>query len=172
MDRRIDTAVALAFAALGLFMIWNAGNIRIGLYRDPVGPRMFFYICGAMLAGGGLFLALQRVRHWRLSTNPMIASEGTADEDGYPASARRAFSLIGVNLAYVALLGPLGYLITTPIYIVASLHVLNQRNYAITATIGVVFTAFFYVIFAQVLNVRIGVGPLTDLFRTLGWINL
>jgi hypothetical protein len=38
--------------------------------------------------------------------------------------------------------------------------------------LAVSFTAVFYVIFAQVLNVRIPVGPLTQLFRDLGWIYL
>ena len=49
---------------------------------------------------------------------------------------------------------------------------MNQRNYVGIAALSVLFTAIAYVVFAQVLGVRIPVGPFTNLFRELGWIIL
>jgi hypothetical protein len=38
--------------------------------------------------------------------------------------------------------------------------------------VAAVFTAVFYLTFAQLLSVWLPVGPFTDLFRDLGWITL
>lgn len=172
MDKRIDLAIAAAFAAFGLFMIIHAGSIKLGMFKDPIGPRAFFYGCGAMMLAGGLYLAVQRLRHWKVYTGVLIPSEGTADEDGYPASGARAFGVVGVCVVYALLFNPLGYLFATPLFLVALLAVLGQRNWVGLGILSVSFTVIAYVVFAQVLNVRIPVGPLTDLFRELGWIYL
>jgi putative tricarboxylic transport membrane protein len=38
--------------------------------------------------------------------------------------------------------------------------------------VGLVFTIFFYLVFAKGLRVWLPVGPFTQLFRDLGWIVL
>lgn len=172
MDRRIDIAVAAAFALLGLFMIWQAGLIREGMMRDPVGPRAAFYVCGAVLLGGGLIVIAGHLRRWSRQVHHMVRNEGTADEVDFPSSALRAFLLIGVAAAYAALFEPLGFLIATPLFVLGALAVMGKRNWGGMVVIAVVFAVVTYVIFAQILSVRIPVGPLTPLFRQLGWVNL
>lgn len=172
MDRRVDLAVALAFAALGLLMIWQATLIKSGLMRDPVGPRAAFYLCGGVLVVGGLLVALRRWRELGRGEGREAPHEGVADERGYPASAPRAFMLMGCCLAYAALFQPLGYLLATPLFVVAALLVLGQRNGPGIALTALAFTAIVYLVFAQALDVRLPVGPLTGPFRRMGWITL
>jgi putative tricarboxylic transport membrane protein len=172
MDRRIDTMVALGFVALGLLIIWQAALIRSGMMRDPVGPRAVFYLCGGIMVAGGLITAL---RHWspiRTGRGWLAEMEGTDDTPGYPASLRRALTLIGICLAYALLFLPLGYLLATPPFIMAALHALDQRNWRKNAIIAVVFTVLAYLVFAVALGVRMPHGPLTGPFRALGWITL
>ena len=102
----------------------------------------------------------------------MIPAEGVEDEPGHPASFRRAALLALVSLVYVLTLRPVGYLIGTPLYIIAGLWILEQRNWLLNIVVGLVFTIFFYLIFAQGLGVWLPVGPFTQLFRDLGWIIL
>ncbi|WP_127144016.1 tripartite tricarboxylate transporter TctB family protein [Pelagibacterium montanilacus] len=172
MDRRIDLLVALAFALLGLFVIFQATDITQGMMRDPIGPRMAFYAVGGMLAVGGAFLAFRHVVAWRQGAGHVMVSEGSPDEPESPASALQAFLLVGVCLAYAIAFQPLGYLFATPLFILAGLFVLGERKWQVMVTIAIVFSTASYLVFAQALSVRVPVGPLTGLFRDLGWIIL
>jgi len=172
IDRRIDLAVALAFVAFAIFLIVGASNIRLGLYRDPVGPRMFFYVCGSIMLLGGAYLAFRRLATWRETTGFMVPSEGATDEEGYPASAVRAFCVMGSALGYMLLLRPLGFLLAAPLFLMVGMFAMGQRNYRLMAVVAIGYTLFFYIVFAQLLHVRLPVGPFTNLFRELGWIIL
>jgi putative tricarboxylic transport membrane protein len=172
MDRRIDVAVAAAFMALGLLIIFEASGIKQGMVRDPIGPRAAFYVTGGILAIGGLILVVRRLATWHLTAVNLVENEGTPDEEGHPASAGRAFKLIGAALLYGMTFNPLGYLIATPLFIAVALAVLGQRRPLSIMVIAVLFTAVTYGIFAHALGVRIPVGPLTGPFRELGLINL
>jgi hypothetical protein len=172
MDRRIDIAISAAFVLFGIFVILEARTIKTPLFTDPIGPRGFFYGCGIVFILGGLVNIAQRVRAWRLFPGHMVPAEGVEDEPGHPSSFRRAALLTLLSLAYVLTLRPVGYLIGTPLYIIAGLWVLEQRNWLFNIATGIVFTLVFYLVFAQGLGVWLPVGPFTQLFRDLGWIIL
>jgi putative tricarboxylic transport membrane protein len=172
MDRRIDVAVAFAFLLFGLFMIFEAMTIKQGMMRDPIGPRAAFYVCGGIMAGGGLILIVRSLLASRKVAGNLLPNEGVADEEGYPASARQAFLLIATCFAYVLAFAPLGYILATPLFLVAAMAILGERHWGRAIVIAVLFTAIFYLIFAQALGVRLPVGPLTGPFRALGWVNL
>jgi putative tricarboxylic transport membrane protein len=172
MDRRIDIAVAAAFLLLGLFMIWGASEIKQGMMRDPIGPRAAFYVCGAILALGAAGVIAGHLRRWSLYSGPIVDNEGTADEADYPASALRAWSLMVLVACFALVFEPFGFLIATPVFIVAALAILGKRNWPGMVLIAAIFTALTYGIFAQVLSVRLPVGPFTQAFRELGWITL
>jgi putative tricarboxylic transport membrane protein len=172
MDRRIDLALALAFAALGLLIVWQATGIKLGVMRDPVGPRAAFFVCGGGMAVGGLWIALRHVLALRSGAGTVAPNEGTEDTEGHPASLGRAAALIGLCLAYALLFQPLGYLLATPPFIVAALAVLGQRNWLVNVIVALAFTLVAYAVFKLGLGVRLPHGPLTGLFRELGWITL
>lgn len=172
MDRRIDIAVAAAFAALGLFMIWQASLIRDGMMRDPVGPKAAFYLCGGVLAVGGLAVMVGHLRRWTRQAHHKVREQGTADEIEYPASALRAWGLVAIVVLYATLFTPLGFLIATPLFILAALAVMGKRNWRGMILVAVIYSGATYLIFAQALGVRIPVGPFTQLFRSMGWVTL
>lgn len=172
MDRRVDIAISAAFIALGIFVIIVASQIPSGIHKDPVGPRAFFYGCAGIFILGGLFTIGQRMMSWRYETGNVVESEGSGDEPGQPASAINAGLIILFTLIYAALLEPLGYLLATPLFVAAALVLLKVRRPVAVFLIAVLFTLIAYVVFAQVLSVRIPVGPFTDFFREMGWIVL
>lgn len=172
MDRRVDIGISLAFIALGIFVIIVASQIPSGLHKDPVGPRAFFYGCAGVFILGGLFTLAQRAMSRRYETGNIVESEGSDDEPGQPASPLNAGLIILMTLVYTALLPSLGYLISTPIFIGAALVLLKVRRPLTVISIAVLFTLIAYLVFAQVLNVRLPVGPFTDFFREMGWIVL
>jgi len=172
MDRRIDVAVAACFALLGVFMILAANEIKSGMMRDPIGPRAAFYVCGAVLALGGIAVIVGHLRRWSGQKDHIVPSEGGDDEAGFPASAKRAWGLILAVLGLAALWNPLGFLIAMPLFLVSALWIMGERKVWSMIMIALLFTGIVYLIFAQVLGVRIPVGPFTPLFRSLGWIIL
>ncbi len=172
MDRRIDIAVAAAFALLGILMIWGAAGIKEGMMRDPIGPRAAFYVCGGVLVLGGIAVIVGHLRRWSAQAHHMVRNEGTGDEMEYPSSALRAWALVAAVTGYAAVFEVLGFLIATPVFLVVALWIMGKRRPVPMLAIAVIFTVVVYVIFAQALGVRIPVGPLTPLFRGLGWINL
>ena len=172
MNRRIDAAVAAGFLVFGAFVVLSAIAIPLGLVRDPIGPRSFFIGCAAVIVAASLLTILRHLRSWRSAEALPATPEGVADEEGYPASAKRTFLLFALGVAYAAAFQPLGYLLATPLFLFLGLWLLQQRNWAQMAALSLGFTIVFYVVFAQVLNVRMPVGPLTELFRNLGWIVL
>jgi hypothetical protein len=172
MDRRIDVLVAACFSVLGFFMILAASEIKSGMMRDPIGPRAAFYVCGGVLALGGLAVIIGHLRRWSKQQGHIVPSEGGDDEAGYPASAGRAWALILAVLGLATLWNPLGFLIAMPLFLIAALWIMGGREVWSIMMIALLFTGIVYLIFAQALGVRIPVGPLTPLFRSLGWINL
>lgn len=172
MDRRIDVAVAACFSLLGVFMILAASEIKSGMMRDPIGPRAAFYVCGAVLALGGVAVIVGHLRRWSGQKDHIVPSEGGDDEAGFPASAKRAWALILAVVGLAALWNPLGFLIAMPLFLVAALWIMGERKVWSVIMIALLFTGIVYLIFAQVLGVRIPVGPFTPLFRSLGWIIL
>jgi putative tricarboxylic transport membrane protein len=172
MDRRVDLAMAIVIIALGVFLVISAGEIRLGLMKDPIGPRAFFYGIGGLFIVGGGIIAGRRVRNWRAAPANELVSEGTADEPEYPASAKRAGALFALSITYAFLIQPLGYLLSTPLFIAGGLIIMGERGWKLIAALSLTFTVVAYIVFAQLLNIRIVVGPLTDLFRQLGWIVL
>lgn len=172
VDRRIDMLVALGFVLGGLLIIWQASLIKSGMMRDPVGPRAAFYLCGGLMTGGGIIVILRNLLAIRRNRTVLAAPEGTLDTEGYPAVFWRAAALAGVCFAYAFLLQPLGYLIATPLFILAALGVLDQRNWLRNLVIALCFTVIAYLVFAMALGVRMPHGPLTDLFRQWGIVRL
>lgn len=172
MDRRVDLALAIVIMALGACVIFFASEIRLGLIKDPIGPRSFFYGIGGLFIVGGGIIAARLVRNWQAAPTNDLVSEGTADEPEYPASGMRAGALFVLSLVYAALIQPLGYLLSTPLFIAAGLIVMGERGWKLIAALSVIFTVVAYIVFAQLLNVRIVVGPFTDWFREMGWIVL
>jgi putative tricarboxylic transport membrane protein len=109
---------------------------------------------------------------WREVAGNLMPNEGVADEEGYHASARQAFLLIAACLGYMLAFAPLGYILATPLFLVAAMAILGERHWGRAIIIAALFTAIFYLVFAQALGVRLPVGPLTGPFRSLGWVNL
>jgi putative tricarboxylic transport membrane protein len=172
MDKRTDLAVALGFAALGLTIILAAMQIKQGMMRDPVGPRLAFYLCGGTMLAGGLWITLRHLYGMMSGGSLTAPAEGTPDEPGHPASRWPALGLLLLALAYAGLFQPLGYLLATPAFILAALWLTGERAWGRNILIAVVFTVVTWATFALGLGVRMPVGPFHDLFRSLGWVRL
>jgi len=171
-DRRFDIIVAAVFALVGLIIIIQASAIPAGVMRDPIGPSMAFYICGGVMLAGGIWVIASHLLRWSASESHLMDGEGVVDEPEYPASALRSMGLIAICVVYALALRPAGFLLATPVFLAAALVLLGKRKPVPILMIAVIYTSVAYIVFAEILSVRLPVGPFTDLFRSLGWIIL
>lgn len=168
MDKRVDLALAGAVVATGLLAIWMAHDFRIGKFPDPLTSRGVPYIAGGALVAGGALLGFRRLSGWRDLPGHLTVSEGTEDEAGHPASSLRAFAIMACAFVWAALLVPAGYLIATPLCLCGMMWAMRVRAPLRLIGFPVGFTLVTWVIFAQMLNVLLPLGPLAPLARRLG----
>lgn len=82
-----------------------------------------------------------------------------------PASAARAWTIMGASVLYILLLEPLGYIITTPLYVVLALKTMRMKAWSGPILTAIIYTAVTYIVFAIYMRVNLPVGPFTELFR-------
>lgn len=139
-----DRVVGLVLLAAGAFLFAWTFTFRT-VEWDPLGLAFWPRIVLGLLLAAGAYLAVRG----RLDGGPLKALQPTA------------FLVLGGILAYALLLGPLGYLVATPLYIVAfhlALGGVSRRHVVealISATVG---TALVYYVFQEALLVQLPEG--------------
>lgn len=168
MDRRADLALSVGVLLFGVFLFVAARNINIGQISDPVGSRGVPTFVGLVFMAGGMALIYRRLSSWRSERGPFVASDGAEDEPGYPASARRAFAIVGVSFLYALLLPILGFPLATPALLAALMWILGLRSARLLGFVSVGYTLFVYLTFTQALSVNLPAGFLSDALDALG----
>jgi hypothetical protein len=170
MDKRIDLVISLVVMAVGVVIIYLTNQFRVGSFPDPVTSRGLSYFTGTYLIIAGLFLAVRRIWTWSLIPGIYTVSEGHEDEPGHPASALRAFTIFGICALWAILLKPVGFLIVTPLALIAVLWLMNVRSPRQLIAFPLVFTLTLWLAFSVILGLTLPYGPLTGLARSLGLI--
>jgi hypothetical protein len=119
MDKRVNMAVAAVVAIIGGGILATARNIRRGAIRDPLTEKGLPDAVGIFLLIAGIVLIVNQLRTWSVLPGHFTVEEGKKDEEGYPASCVRAFSIVAASMLWVWLLNPLGYLIATLLFMAA-----------------------------------------------------
>jgi hypothetical protein len=173
VDRRVDVALALVIAALGVVILVATQQIAKSPVPDPVGPRGVPLVIGGFFVIAGLALALRRLLRWN-QEGTMVPPEGSEDDAGVPpGSAARAMSIWFASLVYVIVLPILGFLVSTPVFtgfVLWRLRFDRAPVLRIPALIvyPVVFTVLTYLFFATFLGVRIPLGFVRDIATQVG----
>jgi len=167
-DKRVDLALSVAVALIGLIILFETRDIREGMISDPISARGMPRITGVTMFIVGIALAVLRLRIWSALPGHLVLSEGKDDDEGYPASWIRAFSIIFVSMLWAVLLKPLGYLIATPLYLAAVVLLLGMRSTIGIIAYSTITTLITWYVFSQPLHIILPLGPLAPLFRKLG----
>jgi hypothetical protein len=172
LDRRSDIAMAVAVAGYGALLFFLTTRMETGVLFDAVGKQGLPYFTGAFMFVLGSIVVFKRLRTWKEEPSNIVYHEGSEDEEGYPVSAVRAFVVIGLTFGYIAAFMYLGYLIATPIFLVAGLIALNVRSWPVLVLTPVLYTIVTFWVFAAFLRVRLPLGPLQQFFRDIGVLDL
>jgi putative tricarboxylic transport membrane protein len=144
---RTDRALGAALAALGLAAVWGAQAIEVRFLGDPVGPKPFPTVAGAVLALCGLIIALR--------PGPAVAWPTLARLGAIAAAA-------GALALYAVLMRPLGFVLATALAVAVSAAVFGARAWA-AALFGLAVGAALFALFDRLFEIPLPKGVLAGL---------
>lgn len=172
MNRRADLAGSLVFTVVGLLIaVYAATRPTASLRFDAIGPMGLPGAVGAALAVLGLTQSVKTLRALR-ADGPVAPDEGNEDDEpDLPASPLRAAAFMVGSFVYIALLPVLGFLIVTPLFLLAALTAMRYRSWLGRVVVAVAFSTVGFVVFVVVLSVPVPQGLLSDALLRLGLID-
>jgi putative tricarboxylic transport membrane protein len=151
-NKTFDTFAGCVFLVVGTFFIMASMGISKSSYGSNVGPNIFPLGLGTIL----VFLSLIVIYKAR----------------GYKASpqekARRDYErfalVLSATLAYILLFEPLGYVISTFLYLTLVFQVMERKKLLSAILIAAFFSCAVYIVYVVVLQ-----GVLPPFPDWLGW---
>jgi putative tricarboxylic transport membrane protein len=157
--RTVDKAqyiVCVVLIAVGAFLIYDAASLEAGFAKvDPVGPRLFPIAIGAILIMLAIVLAVAIPRG--------SVGEADAGEDvdpNTPGDWRTVGLLVGLFVAVILLVDPLGWAITGTLLFAGAATILGSRHYIRNVVIGVVLALASFYAFYSGLGIPLPAGIL------------
>lgn len=146
--------LAAALVLVGAYTLYDATTLRIG-FGDPVGPRVFPYVIGAVTVLLGVLLALATLR------GDVPEAEGGEDVDlRQPADWGTVLKLVGVLMVTVLTVSFLGWAISGAILFVGSAWSLGSRTLVRDVIVGLVLSVGSWYAFHEGLGVILPAGIL------------
>jgi putative tricarboxylic transport membrane protein len=158
-ERPTDIAqfiVCAVLVAVGAFLIFDAVTLEAGFAKvDPVGPKFFPIAIGIGLIALAVMLAVAIPR----------GSKGEAElgediDPNTPADWRTVGMLVGVLVATVVLVNPLGWAITGALLFAGAATILGNRHYIRNIVIGAVLSVGSFYAFYSGLGIPLPAGIL------------
>lgn len=146
--KRVDKAqyfVCAVLVAVGAFLVFDALTLEAGFAKvDPVGPKFFPLAIGVILIVLAVILAIAIPRG---SVGQADAGEDV-DPDS-PGDWRTVGLLVGVFVAVILLVEPLGWAIAGTLLFAGTATILGSRHYIRNIVIGAVLAfASFYAFYS------------------------
>lgn len=116
-----------------------------------LGARMFPRFVFVLIIALSLLQLVLNMRGKQKKKNPM---EGV--------DYRRMLSMILLIVCYALLVEPVGYVLSTPIFLFLSMWIMGQRDPRILAGVSIGITGLLFLAFRVILYVPIPLGPLFE----------
>jgi putative tricarboxylic transport membrane protein len=159
VSKSVDRAQYLVCAVLvlvGAFLIYDAVTLEAGFAKvDPVGPKFFPLAIGVVLLVLAVVLAIVIERG--------SVGEADAGEDvdpNTPGDWRTVGMLVGLFVAVIVLVDPLGWAITGTLLFAGTATILGSRHYVRNVVIGAVLAVASFYAFYSGLGIPLPAGIL------------
>jgi len=149
-----DKVTGLVSLVLGVVYFFATNNLPESAVADPIGPRVFPYIISAGMVIVGLILTLKReplTEKNRAVIFDLSTEKELMRDIGYTCLAGIIFGLI---------LEPLGYLISSFLFMTAMMFISNGRRIVYNLSVGLTFAFVTYGLFFGLLEVSLPRGIL------------
>lgn len=149
-----DRVAAVLFLAVVLLYGWGGSQLEAALQGDVIGPAFFPTILTVLGLVLGVLLFVQG-----RSREPKEASDGGASDITALAPA-------GLLLAYVLVLESLGFPIATAAFLIVAFRYLGHPSWIGATGYAIAITAAVFALFQYVLDLKLPLGMLSNLFRS------
>jgi len=148
-----DRLLAVFIIALGAAYIYGTKFIRVvsGGHADPLGPRVFPVLIGIIAISAGVMLILESIRKQRSGENDEPSSAA-------PSQPVAVTALFAWMLLYYLTFEPVGYLLSTPVFLFGVMAFFNRGKWLANALSAVLFPLVIYTGFTQLLGKHLGEG--------------
>lgn len=156
----------LALVLFSAFFLWQAANINQPPTNLVVGPRTFPFVVGAIMLVVSILLLWRTVRRRENSdTKTEEASAAVPLEDDETVIKDRigAWVVVAALIAMFVLLVPLGFVVTMTLFLFGLATFFSPRQWLANLIVAIVFSTFFFFLFAWVLSVPLPRGILAPL---------
>lgn len=136
---------------------------------DAIGPMGFPKAIGAFLVIGGLIQSARTALYIR-KFGKWAPEEGVEDEPEHPSSKWRALLFIVGCFVFVALMQPLGFLISMPLAIAVALWSMDYGSWLRRVLVAIGFTLVAFATFELTLGVPLPAGPIEFMLIDAGLI--
>jgi putative tricarboxylic transport membrane protein len=159
VDKTVDKAqylICVVLVAVGGFLIYDALTLSGGFAKvDPLGPKFFPMVIGIGLIVLAVILAIAIPR----------GSQGEADagedvDPNVPGDWRTVGLLVGLFVAVILLVVPLGWAITGTLLFAGAATILGNRHYIRNLVIGAVLAVGSFYAFYSGLGIPLPAGIL------------
>jgi putative tricarboxylic transport membrane protein len=157
--RTVDKAqyiVCVVMVAVGAFLIVDALSLEAGFAKvDPVGPKLFPIAIGSILIVLAVVLAIAIPRG--------SVGEADAGEDvdpNTPGDWRTVGLLVGLFVAVIVLVNPLGWAIAGTLLFAGAATILGNRHYIRNVVIGAILAVASFYAFYSGLGIPLPAGIL------------
>jgi len=138
-----DRVFNLMLVALGVALYWHSGTMSTELSGGNIGPEVLPRLLAAALvitAGLNVFVVLRKQPAGQ-------KREGPSEESGMYT---KFLILVGLLLAYALLLEPLGYVISTFLFLLAAIQTMERGRLLKSAVIAGAFSVGVYLLYVKV----------------------
>jgi putative tricarboxylic transport membrane protein len=157
--RTVDKAqylVCVVLVVVGAFLIYDALSLEAGFAKvDPVGPKLFPIAIGSILIVLAVVLAVAIPRG--------SVGEADAGEDvdpNTPGDWRTVGLLVGLFVAVIVLVNPLGWAIAGTLLFAGAATILGNRHYVRNIVIGAALAVASFYAFYSGLGIPLPAGIL------------
>ena len=146
--------LAALLVVVGAYTLYDATTLRVG-FGDPVGPRLFPYVIGAVTVVLGLLLVVATLR------GDVPEGEGGEDVDlRQPADWVTVLKLVGVLLFTALTISFLGWAVSGALLFVGAAWSLGSRTLVRDVIVGLVMSVSSWYFFHEGLGVILPAGIL------------
>lgn len=150
-----ELIAALVLTAAGIAMILDTRSIRVTAVANAVGPRFFPYVVGGAATLVGLWLVVAVLRGDRAEP------EDSEDIDvGQKTDWRTLAGLTAAFVVYIAIIEPVGYLLSTMLLFGGSAYTLGARKPRSLILLSVLVPFVTFMLFTRLLGIYLPNGIL------------
>ncbi|MDF9758968.1 MULTISPECIES: tripartite tricarboxylate transporter TctB family protein [Peribacillus] len=140
MDVKFDRFASVAFLAVGVLFMIGSRKLSSSSYGSSVGPDIFPFVLGLVLAALSIRLFYEAYRSRR--------QESSKEKLEY-----KPFIIIFIStLIYILTLETIGYVITTFLFLFVCFQTMEQNKWVTSLIISAGFSGIVYFLFVNVLK--------------------